>query len=211
MIALLHYALLKGVRDRSLLTFAAIPAANISAVLIAMAVHQKQMVYPLTGVTLDHVDLAVFSILIPSFIATLSAFWTFRSEVATKAIASFVVATRPLVVVTALLITGVATAAVGTIGMLAAIFVLTARFPAEVLTLIVTASIASMVGAAMGTLYVNISAKPEMFVWALLAGIPVAPFIFNPKNQSMLPFVALAVTVVAISVSAFLLRRRCAT
>jgi len=210
MIALLRYAFLKGMRDRSLPIFFLLEPAQVAAMLIGYSVMNRHLHYPLI-MPGDVGDVVGFSVLFPSFVATLSAFWTFRSEVATRAIGSFVVASRPSTVVVALVVFAAATAIGGLIGAITTAAVLTAALPANLASLAPLGVISSLVGASLGALYVTISPQPAMLVWAFIAVIPLAPWIFHPPSTPRLLMIAALVSIVCIGVSAFLLRRRCAT
>ncbi len=211
MIALLHYAFLKGMRDRSLPIFVLMMPVQVAAMIIGYSVINRHLQYPLVGFDWDEGDVAVIAILLPSVVATLSAFWTFRSEVATRAIGSFVIASRPITVVLALIVFAAATATGGSIATTATIAVLTAGLPANLASLAALGILHSFVGASLGALYVTISPQPAMLVWAFIAGFPLAPWILDPASQSRLSMIAAVLSVVCIGVSAFLLRRRCAT
>jgi hypothetical protein len=211
MIALLHYAFLKGMRDRSLPIFLLMMPAQVAAMLIGFSVIKRHLQYPLLGMEWGHGDVVIFSIILPSFVATLSAFWTFRSEVATRAIGSFVIASRPITVVVALIIFAAATATGGSIATTVTIAMLTAALPPEVASFASLGIIASLAGASLGALYVTISPQPAMLVWAFIAGLPLAPWILHPPSEPQLLMIASLLSIVCIGVSAFLLRRRCAT
>ena len=209
--ALLHYAWLKGMRDRSLPVFFAIAPIQIAGMIIGIAVSKRQVHYPLGALNFDEGDIAAITILVPSFVATLSAFWTFRSEVATRAINSFVMASRPLTVIAALVLFGFATAMAGVGGLIATALILTATVPADVASMVFTAAVASAAGASLGALYVTISPQTGMLLWASVAGIPLVPFIFDPANRPALLAVGTVISVVAITIATVLLRRRCAS
>lgn len=211
MIALLHYAYLKGMRDRSLPVFALMAPVQLAAMTIGFAVATRQLRYPLIALNMDSGDVAAMSILMPSFVATLSAFWTLRTEVATRAIGSFVVATRPVTVVIALVAFATATAIAGMIAAIGAVIILTAQFPEALASVMWLASIASLAGASLGALYVTLFPQPAMLLWSFVAGVPFVPFVFDPANWNRLAVANLILTVICIAVSTFVLRRRCAT
>jgi hypothetical protein len=210
-IALLHYAFLKGMRDRSLPIFVLITPAQVAAMLIGAAVLNRHLRYPLMMDFVSTQDLVTFSIVLPWTVASLSAFWTFRSEVATKAIGSFVIASRPMTIVAALVVFAAATAIGGVLGAIGTIAVLTAALPANLGSLASIAIIFSLVGASLGALYVTISPQPAMLVWAIIAGFPLAPWIFGEGSKRPFLMIAAVVSIITIGVSTILLRRRCAT
>lgn len=210
MIALLHYAWLKGWRDRSIPVFALIPTVQFTFMVIGFSVATGHVSYPFTSPDWTG-DFPGVAILIPSVIGSLSAFWTFRAEVATRAVDSFVVASRPAAVTAALTVVGTVTAVSAWIAGLATIVLLTADLPAGFVSLLINGALGALAGASLGALYVAILPQPTMLIWAFVAGTPVAPLIFNPATRRYLVPVALAVTLVAMTSSTFLLRRRCAS
>jgi hypothetical protein len=205
-----HYAWLKGVRDRSLVIFALIPPMQFTAMVIGFSLDKRHLTYPFIGPDWAG-DFPGLAILIPAVVGSCSAFWMLRSEVATRAIDSFVVASRPVAVIAALVVTGTVTAAAGWLGGLAAILMLTADLPANLLTLASSGALAALAGASLGALYVTILPQPGMLVWAVVAGLPLGPWIFDPASRSHLIPIALVVSIVAMAASTFLLRRRCAS
>ena len=211
MIAILHYAWLKGTRDKSLLAFAFVPAAQVAAMLIGRAIYMRHVDFPLLAPGLDRADIRTISILIPWFIAVLCSFWIFRVELATNVITSFVVASRPLLVVLALVLLGTLIAVLGLFGGLAMIALLTGDFPQQLASHWWLSALAALAGAALGTLYVMISPQPAMLGWAFLAAAPAGPLLFVPKHWDRLPPVSLLVTLICVAASTLLLRRRCAT
>ncbi len=208
---LLHYAYLKGMRDRSLPIFVLCIPVQLMAMLIGYSVFHRHLQYPLMRLDWADADVTMISMLMPSVIATLSAFWTFRSEVATRAVGSFVIASRSITVVAALIAFAAATAIAGLIGALAMTALLTASFPSNFAALVSGGSIAALTGASLGTLYVAISPQPMMLVWAFIAGIPLVPWIFRDPGSVRSMMAAIALAVVCTGISTFLLRRRCAT
>lgn len=210
MSALLHYAWLKGMRDRSLPIFALMPVMQFAAMIIGFSAFRGHLSYPFAGPDWTG-DFPGIAIVLPSTISSICAFWIFRAEVATRAIDSFVVASRPLAVTGALVVIGFVTAVVGWLGGIATIVMLTGEIPGNLLSLVTNGTLSALAGASLGALYVTILPQPSMLVWALVAGLPLAPWIFDPASRSHLLPVALAVFFVATTSSTFLLRRRCAS
>jgi hypothetical protein len=208
--ALLHYAWLKGMRDRSVLVFFLIAPIQIAAIIIGISVSNHHIRYPLLPLALDEGDVAVLSVILPYFVAACSAFWTFRSEVATKAIGSFVIGSRPLTVVLALVVFAAATAICGQAALFGVAVALTKTFPASLGSAAFTAAIASVAGASLGALYVTISPQPAMLPWAFLAGIPLTVFIINPASRPHQVPIASLLSIGCVAISTVLLRRRCA-
>ena len=209
MIALLHYAFLKGLRDRSMPVLFLIAPAQIAAMLIGYSVTHRHLQYPLMTFEWADRDVKGLGIIIPSVVASISAFWTFRSEVATKAIGSFVMASRPVTVVLALIVFAAATATGGLVAAAITVGVLTAGLPANIALLASVGIIAAVLGASLGALYVTISPQPMMLLGAFIAGIPLVPVVFNAATSRIL-LNASVLSMVCIAVSTFLLRRRCA-
>lgn len=210
MIALLHYLYLKGVRDRSLIIFLLIGPVWATIMLIAVAIALHHVHYPL-GPELPIKEEIFFSGVLGSWVASISAFWSLRSELATKAVSSFLLARRPISIAVALVIFATATGVASIVGAVICAGVLWAAVPPGLFSIAFALVIVSLASASLGALYVTISPQPMMFVWAQIAGIPLAPWLVNPSNWPRLMMIAPVVTIVCTVVSAFLLERRCAT
>lgn len=207
MTALLHYAFLKGWRDRSLPTFFLIPAAQITAIVIGFSYVKDALHYPFTGFPLDRFDAPIFFVIAPSFIATLSAFWTFRAEIETRAISSFVMASRPASVAAALILFAGATAFAGILLSFAMLVLLVADYPAQFAPLLGLGAVAAMVGASLGALFVTFSPQPMMLMSGLIVTGIVTTLIY--RSVSM-PLAGSILVVACIAASTFFVRRRCA-
>lgn len=211
MIGILHYAWLKGTRDKSLPAFALVPAAQVAAMLIGYAIVTRRADYPIAFSELDGTDVAMMSIFMPWFMGVLCSFWMFRVELATNALTSIVIASRPLVIVLALILLGAVTAILGLLGALGMIGLLTGELPRQLVSSVGFGAVAAVAGASLGTLYVMISPQPAMLGWTLIAAAPMAPLLFVPKHWDRLPLASLFITLICIAASTLLLRRRCAT
>jgi len=213
-IALMHYLLVKSRRDHSLAIFVFGPAILITTALVAASIVEHRLHYPLMFAAkmslVQNAALAeqIFGTLALGF-ATISGFWILRSEVATKAISSFVVASRTINVSLALIffaaITGIASWLVAT----GTVIALTATIPPH-LPLVACAAIAiALALASIGALTVAISPQPMMMAWAcssLLLFIPWTDRLPN-GNEFLLAGI---VFVVCASLSTYRLGRRCA-
>src|SRR5258706_5707647 len=109
MIAILRYAYLKSLRDSSLIAFILVPmffpVAALSGVTIAKG-HPRYPMYmdalftPVQNATLC----AQIAIAMCIFFTVIPAFWTLRPEIATRSVASFLFAARPLTVTLSLIL-----------------------------------------------------------------------------------------------------------
>lgn len=210
MIALWHYTFLKGMRDRSLPVFLLWGPVYATAALIGVSVAQGRLHYPLSP-QWDIKDELFFALMTATVIATLSAFWTLRTEVATKAIGSFLMATRPISVVVALVVFAAATGVATEIGMIVVSAVVRAALPANLVPIVLATVILSLAAASMGALCVTISPQPAMLIWAFCGSLPLVAWMANPSNWPRLVMIAPVIAILCTAISAFLLRRRCAT
>ena len=210
--ALLHYAFLKGLRDRSLPIFFLLMPVQIAATMIAGGLMiRRRLRYPVIELsTFDANDVMIFSFVVPWMVATLSAFWTFRSEVATRAISSFVIGSRPLSVVLALVAFAATTATAGLIAAAAMAALLLGTIPPFLASTVWVGTLFSIMGASLGALLVTISPQPAVLVWSIVVMFPLASRIVA-KTPSLQAASTALVAAAAIAVSTFLLRRRCAS
>lgn len=215
MIGLLHYALLKSLRDRSLAAFLGAPALVVTASLLGGSLLRGQLRYPLTMSAdlrpAQNTDLmAMIVTLIAISFTGMSAFWTFRNEVATKTIGSFMMARRPLSVALALVVFAAATGIAGWVAGMAAAGALTLALPANLASFALAFAIASLAAASLGALLVTISAQPATMAWAFLGSVPMLPGLLNASIRPQLLVIAPLVAMVCTGACAFLLERRCA-
>jgi len=215
MIALLHYAFLKSIRDRSLAVFVLGPALVIAASLFG-ATLAEGFRYPLyVSRQMSAAQNAEMAGLILTFFAmtfgTVAAFWVFRPEVATKAIGSFLMARRPITVSLAQVTFAAAVAFSAWVVGIAAIAALTSALPPALGWSAVAVAVASIAAASIGALVVTISPQPAMMVWAFLACTALLPLLNHPAVRPKLLYVEAVVSILFIAVSAFLLERRWAS
>jgi hypothetical protein len=212
MIAVLHYALLKSIRDRSLAIFTLGPALVIAASLLGATLAKGELRYPLFMA--QHLSptqnagtaTIVVTIFAVSF-AGFCAFWTFRSEVATKSIGSFVMARRPLSVASALVLYATAIAGGAWIIAVVVIAALTAAVPMAIAPFAAAVALVALASAAIGALLVTISPQPAMVIWAFIGCMPLVPFLITMARQRVM-LIALLVAILCTATSAFLLERR---
>lgn len=219
MMAVLRYALLKSWRDRSLVAFMIWPMLAGVGPWIAMTLerhagrnapspediaHISGMIGAMTGVSL----------------ASMFAFWTFRSEVATRAVGAFLFAARPLTVIASLILFGAAGGLASTLIVEGTLAVLAGTAPViRLASGVLSIVVSSFMGAALGALAVTISAQPTMLIgglwgtYAVLAAPLIAKGESIERHVTTLPehLFYLTVAVVAAGLAAFLLERRCAT
>lgn len=217
--ALLHYAVLKGMRDRLLPILLLVSPIFAAGTLIGESAARKQLHYPLT-VGLDSLGFNPAGLYALTF-SSIVAFWAFRSEVATKAINSFVMASRPIGIVTALVVYGVGIGVATWMGAIAAATALTTKLPSNLASFALEAFIASLFGASIGALAVTISAQPTMLVWAVCAtvGLPLillfdyqrGDLVFELASRTRYLTSQVVVSILCLGIGTFLLERRCAT
>lgn len=215
MIAVLHYALLKSLRDRSLGIFVLGPALVIAASLLGATIVEGFR-YPFyVSRQMSAAQNAEMVALILTFFVmmfgTVAAFWTFRPEVVTKTIGSFLMARRPLTVSLAQVTFAAAVAFSAWVVGIAAIAALTSALPPALGWFAVGVAVASIAAASIGALVLTISPQPAMMVWAFLACTALLPLLVHPSVRPKLLYVVPVISILFIAVSAFLLERRWAS
>lgn len=218
MTALLHYAILKSARDRSLFIFLLGPMLIMVAILIgtAGATWQHTAIhYPVRlGTDFKPEQSAeVASGLATGFAIMFSAvagFWTFRPEVATKAIGSFCMAQRPIRITTTLIAFATLLGIVGWIGSLTAVSLLTAALPSNLGFLALATAVGSLTGASGGAMMLTISSQPSAIAGFFIGVAFCLPAVISAQRSQVM-IAALVVTIVCTAVCTFLLERRCAS
>ena len=216
MIAVLHYALLKSLRDKSLPVFVLGPSLVIAASLLGATLAQGGLHYPLyMSRQMSAARNAEMSALVLTFFAmafgTVAAFWTLRPEVVTKTIGSFLMARRPLTVALAQVTFAAAIAFSAWVVGIITIAALTSALPPAIGWFALGAAVASIGAASVGALVLTISPQPAMVIWAFLACTTMLPLLVHPAVRPTLLFVVPVVSILLTAVSAFLLERRWAS
>ena len=215
MIAVLHYALLKSLRDRSLGIFVLGPALVIAASLLGATIVEGFR-YPFyVSRQMSAAQNAEMVALILTFFVmmfgTVAAFWTFRPEVVTKTIGSFLMARRPLTVALAqVTFAAVVTFSAWLAGMLI-IAALTSALPPAIGWFAVGAAIAALAAASIGALVLTISPQPAMVLWAILGCTALLPLLVHPVIRPKLLYLVPVMAILFTAVSASLLERRWAS
>lgn len=215
MIALLRYAYLKGLRDSSLFAFILIPMMFPVAALVGVTLGKGRLLYPLyMNAQFSPQQNATLAGQITTGICVLftviTAFWTFRSEIATRSVGSFLLAARPLKLSLALILFAAAIGLAGWIGGMAMIGVLTTAMPPHLALLALKVAAGTLAASALGTLVVTISPNPGMILGAYL--VCIISIVWVEKSTSLSQLIgAVAIAIVCAALAAFLLERRCAT
>ncbi len=217
--AMIRYAYLKSLRDSSLIAFIIIPMlfplAAMVGITLDLAIAKGHPVYPLfMNVHFSPEQNATLAGQITTGICVLftviTAFWTFRSEIATRSVGSFLFATRPLTLALALILFAAAIGLAGWIGGMAMIGVLTTAIPPHIALMALKVAAGTLAASALGTLVVTISPNPGMIIGAYLVCIASVVWVEKSKSSSQL-IAAVAVAIICAGFAAFLLERRCAT
>ena len=219
MIAMLRYAYLKSLRDSSLIAFIVFPImfplAAMVGITLDLTLTKGHPVYPMyMNVHFTPQQNAALAGQITSAICVLftviTAFWTFRSEIATRSVGSFLFATRPITLALALVFFAAGIGLAGWIGAMAMIGVLTTAFPAQLALMALKVVAGTLAAGALGTLVVTISPNPGMIIGAYLLCAAAVIWAEKSKSSSQL-IAAVAVAIVCAALAAFLLERRCAS
>ena len=215
MIAILRYLVLKTWRDSSLIAFVMIPVFGPVAALAGSTLAKGHFAYPLyLNVHYTPVQSATLAAQIAFAAAfmfsSISSFWTLRPEVATRAVGAFVLAARPFSIAFALVTFATAVAMTGWLGALGMIALLTSVLPAGAGMLMLKVFVASVAASAIGALVLMISAQPAMIAVGYMSCAVIIAFLEKAKDPTQL-LTGVAVVIICVPLSAFLLERRCAT
>jgi hypothetical protein len=214
-IALLRYAFLKNLRDGSLAAFILGPVIMLTAPLLGAAVFNKGPAYPMRMD--DHISaarnaamMAPATVFIAALFAALAGFWSFRGEIVSKSMGSFVLAVKPLKIQLAAMLFGGGAAFAGYLGTALSLSALMNALPPNPGRLLLDAAILCLFGAAGGSLAVIVSSEPWAIIPMFVCGALIVPSL--AKMRGPLPeLTAVALILICISISAFFLERRCAT
>jgi len=218
-IAMLRYAYLKSLRDSSLIAFILVPMffplCAMFGITLDLMFAKGHPVYPMyMDVHFTPLQNAKMAGQITSGIcvlfAVITSFWTFRSEIATRSVGSFLFATHPLTLAVALILFAAAIGLTGWIGGIAMIGILTTALPPQLALLALKVVAGTLAASAFGTLVVTISPNPGMIIAAYIACVFAIVWIEKSKSSSPV-IAAVAVAIVCAALAAFLLERRCAT
>lgn len=215
MTALLRYAFLKTTRDGSFIAFALVPILMPIAALVGGTVAQTHGFHypflmgrgetPLQSAT----GVANMTTVLAAFFAVLPAFWTFRSEIASRSIGSLALATRPAMIVLALMTLTTAIMIVAWLISMMAVFALTTAWPPHVGMLLLKLIVVCLSASATGAAAVAISPEPAMVIAVYLASALSTVWLEKTKSASMF-IVPLALSAIFVGVATFALERRCA-
>jgi hypothetical protein len=215
-IALLHYAILKSIRDRSLPAFLFASPLAITAALAGVTLRTAGLHYPLQiavrNTPLQNATESAFGVTLAviSF-AAITAFWTFRHDVATKAVGSLIMTRRPIVIASTQVLFAALVGITSWICSMSVIAALTAAIPAGFGHHAAMAAIMMFVAASIGALAVTISTEPPAVVGALAAGVLCSPILLRNKTDMRMVIIAVVVAIACTVTCAVLLERRCAS
>ena len=214
MIGLLHYAVLKTRRDRSLFLFLLAPAVVLAA-LLGPSIAELRLRYPL-ALSRNMTPLQNATILTNMLgmaalgFATISTFWTFRAEMATRSVASFVVARRSITVIATLILFGLMTAAAAWLCGIAMVILLTAAVPANLTVLFAGTLGVAIACSSAAALVVAIAPQPANILWAYFSMIVFLPWVEKLPDSKQFALAA-AIFAICTPLSTYFLRRKCAT
>ena len=216
MMAILRYAVLKSVRDRSLPIFAGTPSAMALAILLGTTAAGHHLVYPLYiyhdwPPAQNAAVASAITAAVAVFLTSMTAFWTFRPEVATRAIGAFLMGTRAAAVARALVIFAAVIGIASWLASVGVIVLLTSVFPSNFAAVLLAVVIFSILAAAIGALIVTINTQPSMMIWAYLGSMVFVAWLSNGRHVTGTMVSAVVLSIVCTIGCAFLLERRCAT
>lgn len=213
--ALLHYNVLKGWRDRSLVAFMVIPAlVPVAGLVGASFTPGVQLHYPLAMA--PHFSAAQNAALIGelasimcALFSVLPSFWTLRTEIASRSVSSFTMASRPFTVVIMLVIYGASIGYSAWLVSMTFIGILTTALPPHLAFLAFKVGIAALAASAVGALAVTISPEPAVMIGAFCSAFVIVPLFARTVTPAHL-IAAFGAALIAIAIAAVLLERRCA-
>jgi hypothetical protein len=213
-IAILRYAFLKSMRDGSLAAFLIMPIFMPAAALFGATIG-KGMRYPLyMNVEYSPVQNATLVAEIATAIfmmfSALPAFWTLRSEIASRAIGSFFFAARPATAIAALILFAAGIGVTGWLGAMLMIAGLTSAFPPHLGIHMLQVVLSCLAASASGALVVTISSQPAMIVCSYLGCLFLIPWLSKATSGGF-AITTLILSAVCATLATFLLERRCAT
>ena len=216
MIAILRYAFLKNLRDGSLAAFLLGPIIMLTAPLLGVAAFTKGLVvYPLSidahlTPARSAAEMAPVTVFIAALFAALAGFWSFRGEIISRSMGSFVLAVKPVKIQIASTLFGAAAGFAGYILTSVSLFTLMAALPPHPVHLITDAAILCLFGAASGSVAVILSSEPWAIAPLFLFGMVVIPWLAKMRGAAP-ELIGLVLSIICVAVSAFFLERRCAT
>lgn len=215
MIAMLRYALLKSRRDGSVYAFVLLPTLFPLAALCGVTIAEGRWHYPLMMnarfTPIQNATLcAQISLTICVVFTVLPAFWTMRPEIATRSVASFFFAARPVTVAASMILFAFAIGLASWIGAITMIRLLTDAMPPNVAFMTLKAAMGCLAASAVGTVLVTISSQPAMIIGAYVASAAAIPWMESSKS-ALFALVMGAVSIVCAALAGFILERRCAS
>lgn len=216
MSALLRYAIVKSYRDHFLAQLVLAPLVIAVSPMLGVAVIgaiRGDSFFPLhvPSATPEFTN-SIFSILTgftSAFVGGVGAFWIFRSEIASRAVNFFFLARHPRAVSGASTLYGFVAGLLAFFVARSSIAVLTASpQPGSKELLTVTASI--LIGSALGSLLVAISAEPAILV-PVYAGVLISSIALLKSADVLRIGAAVVFALVLTQAAPIVLRRRCAS
>ena len=214
--ALLRYAILKTSREQVLAGLLFAPAVIFAAPLLGIAGHNAirgETVFPMAldarlGARGSSAMITEVLLIVCAFIAGIASFRMFRSEVTSKAMGSFFLATPPRTVAVGIAVYG-AMVSVGAYLIAAAVLsTLTASPPADFGRNLAIAAVAAAFSSALASLTLAISGDFTMLVPVAAGGIAVGVALRNFAGDAAYGG-ALVGIVVIVTIARFVWGRRC--
>jgi len=215
MMAILRYAFLKNMRDGSLTAIVLGPMILLVASLLGVAAFEKgTSMYPLTidphsSAARSAAIMAPIVVFASAFFAAMAGFWSFRSEIASRSMGSFILAARPITIQSASTLFAAAAGFAGFLATGACLFTLMNALPPDPWRLMLDAAIFCTCGAAIGAFTVTLSSEPWAMIPACILGLAFIPSL--GKSRGTLPeLIGVAFPILCVVVATYFLRRRCA-
>jgi hypothetical protein len=205
-IGLLRYAFLRGLRDSTLITLLVSPTVMVAA---------PAVVVWLTGRSIEMPPADATSALIlfqAGLMGSLASFMAFRTEIATRAIGSFVLAARSWLIPVAGTIYGWIVGTIASTMCAASMFATGWGVPADLRSVMVNVVAITLAAAALGTMGVMISSSYSTVGWVYAGLVAMIGLVQADDAASGIEILAvLLAALISIGVAAVIVERRCAT
>jgi len=205
-IGLLRYAFLRGLRDGSLITLLAAPTVMVSMPAVAVWLSGRTVPMPPAEAA---GGLIVFN---AALMGSLASFMAFRSEIATRAIGAFVLASRSWLIPFACTIYGWIVGTTAATLCAGAMFATGWGAPADLRSVTVNVLVIGLAAASAGTLGVMISSSFSTMAWVFAGLVGMIGLIQANEAASGIEILAvLLVVLISSGIAAVIVERRCAT
>jgi hypothetical protein len=205
-IGLLRYAILRGLRDGTLITLLAAPTVMVSMPAVAVWLSGGSVPMPpadvMTAMLLFHAAL----------MGSLASFMAFRNEIATRSIGTFVLAAPSWLIPAASTIYGWIVGTIASSLSAAGMFVTGWGVPPDAGSAMVNVAIMALAAASVGSMGVMISSSFSTVAWFFTGLVVIIGLVHGDNAASGIETLAIVlVALISGGIAAVIVERRCAT